>query len=83
MKRNRRPSPPAQAHSAFAEFRFPPDVILLAVRWYLRYSLSYRVRSLLHQRGIDVDNVTLFRWVQRFTLGLIDETCVKVNGVWR
>ena len=28
--------------SSFARFQFPPDVILLAVRWYLRYSLSYR-----------------------------------------
>ena len=33
--------------SSFAGFRFPPDVILLAVRWYLRYALSYR--GLLHQ----------------------------------
>jgi hypothetical protein len=28
--------------SAFAGFRFPPDVIVLAVRWYLRFGLSYR-----------------------------------------
>jgi transposase, IS6 family len=28
--------------SSFAGFRFPPDVIMLAVRWYLRYGLSYR-----------------------------------------
>ncbi len=36
MKRNRRLRPPVQAPSAFAGFRFPPEVILLAVRWYLR-----------------------------------------------
>jgi hypothetical protein len=42
MKRNRRPRPPVPVPSAFAGFRFPPDVILLAVRWYLRYGLSYR-----------------------------------------
>ena len=36
MRRNRRARPPVQAPSAFAGFRFPPDVILLAVRWYLR-----------------------------------------------
>ena len=36
MRRNRRARPPVPAPSAFAGFRFPPDVILLAVRWYLR-----------------------------------------------
>jgi hypothetical protein len=83
MKRNRRSRPRVQSSSALAAFRVPPHVILLAVRWYLRYGLSYRVRSLIHERGIDVDHVTLFRWVQRFTLELIDATYVKVNGVWR
>ena len=53
---------------SFVAFRFPPDVILLAVRWYLRYSLSYRdLKELLAERGVEVDHVTLFRWVQRFT----------------
>ena len=48
-------------------------MILLAVRWYLRYGLSYRdLEELLAERGIDVDHVTLFRWVQRFTPLLID-----------
>jgi len=41
---------------------------MLAVRWYLRYGLSYRdVEELLAERGIAVDHVTLYRWVQRFT----------------
>jgi len=86
--------------SAFAGFRFPPEVILLAVRWYLRFGLSYRdLEELLAERGIVVDHVTLFRWVQRFTPLLIDaarpwrhavgtrwfvdETYVKVAGCWR
>ena len=86
--------------SAFAGFRFPPEVILLAVRWYLRYGLSYRdVEELLAERGVEVDHVTVYRWVQRFTPLLIDaarpcrhvvgdrwfvdETYVKVAGVWR
>jgi IS6 family transposase len=85
---------------AFAGFRFPPEVILLAVRWYLRYGLSYRdLEELLTERGIEVDHVTLFRWVQRFTPILadaarpcrhrvgghwfVDETYVKVSGTWR
>ena len=100
MNHKRRSRPPVPAPSAFAGFRFPPEVILLAVRWYLRHGLSYRdLQELLAERGIDVDHVTLFRWVQRFTPLLIEATCqcrhtlgdrwfvdetyVKVNGVWR
>jgi IS6 family transposase len=88
------------ARSAFAGFRFPPDVIVVAVRWYLRFGLSYRdVEELLAERGIEVDHVTVYRWVQRFTPLLAeaarpcrhavgdrwqaDETYVKVSGHWR
>ncbi len=54
--------------SAFAGYRFPREVISLAVRWYLRYGLSYRdVEELLAERGVTVDHVTVYRWVQRFT----------------
>jgi transposase-like protein len=43
-------------------------VIVLAVRWYLRFSLSCRdVEELLAERGIEVDHVTVYRWVVRFT----------------
>ncbi len=59
--------------SAFAGYRFPPEIILLAVRWYLRYDLSHRdVEELLAERGVEVDHVTMYRWVQRFTPMLID-----------
>src|SRR5689334_14114088 len=59
--------------SVFAGFRFPPEVISLAVRWYLRYGLSYRdVEELLAERGITVDHVTVCRWVQRFTPEFIE-----------
>ena len=85
--------------SVFAGFRFPPEVISLAVRWYLRYGLSYRdVEELLAERGIAVDHVTIYRWVQRFTPEFIeaarpcrhapgdrwfaDETYLKVAGKW-
>jgi transposase-like protein len=43
------------------------------VRWYLRYELSYRdVEELLAERGITVDQVTVYRWVQTFTPELVD-----------
>ena len=55
-------------HSDFAGFRFPSDVIVLAVRRYVRFGLSYRdVEELLTERGVEVDHVTIYRWVQRFT----------------
>ena len=93
-----RPGQPPTA--AFAGFSFPPEVNLIAVRWYLRRGLSCRdLEELLAERGIEVDQVTLFRWVQRFTPLLVDaarpcrqrvgghwfvdETYVKVSGTWR
>jgi transposase, IS6 family len=96
----RHPHPASIARSAFAGFCFPPDVIVLAVRWYLRFALSYRdVEELLAERGVEVDHVTIYRWVQRFTPLLadaarpcrhavgdrwqVDETYVKVAGRWR
>ena len=43
--------------------QFEPEVILLAVGWYLRFSLSYReVEELLVERGLSVDHVTVWRW---------------------
>src|ERR1700686_237718 len=44
--------------------QFEPEVILLAVGWYLRFSLSYRdVEELLGERGLSVDHVTVWRWL--------------------
>ena len=44
-----------------------PAVILCAVRWYLRYSLSWRdVEELLRERGLAADHTTVWRWVQRY-----------------
>ena len=58
---------------SFAGYRFPREVILLAVRWYLRYGLSYRdVEELLAERGVDVHHVTVYRWVQWFTPLMIE-----------
>ena len=59
--------------SAPAGYRFPREVIAVAVRWYLRYGLSYRdVEELLAERGIEVDHVTVYRWVQTFTPVFVD-----------
>jgi transposase-like protein len=61
--RARRPCPAPIARSAFAGCCSPPDVIVLAVRWYLRFGLSYRdVQELLAERGVQVDHVTVYRW---------------------
>jgi transposase-like protein len=98
--RTRRPRPAPTARSAFAGFRFPADVIVLAVRSYLRYGLSYRdVEELLIERGVEVEHVTVYRWVLRFTPLLaeaarpcrhavgdrwqVDETYLRVGGPWR
>src|ERR1700735_10190 len=79
--------------------QFEPEVILLAVGWYLRFSLSYRdVEELLAERGLSVDHVTVWRWVQRYAPELDrrlrkrlkttndswrgDETYVRVKGKW-
>ena len=86
--------------SAFAGFRFPAEVIVVAVRWYLRFNLSYRdIEELLAERGVEVDHVSVFRWVHRFAPLLadaarfcrhspgdrwfVDETYIKVAGRWR
>ena len=43
--------------------------VLLAVRWYLRYSLSYRdLEEILIERFLSVDHSTIFRWVQTYAV---------------
>src|SRR5437588_13037281 len=67
--------------------QFEPEVILLAVGWYLRFSLSYRdVEELLQERGIAVDHVTLWRWVQRYAPALekrLRRPLKATNDSWR
>jgi len=91
---------PTSAPISFSGYRFPPEVITLAVRWYLRFGLSYRdVEELLAERGVEVDHVSVHRWVQRFAPEFAeaararqqiigdrwhaDETYLKVDGSWR
>jgi IS6 family transposase len=73
-----------------------PQLILCAVHWYLRYSLSLRdVEELLEERCLEADHTTVWRWVQRYGPELeqrhlkptnkswhCDETYVKVKGRW-
>jgi IS6 family transposase len=59
---------------------------MLAIRWCLQYGLSYRdVEELLAERGVEVDHVTIHRWVQHFTPLLIDAARPRrhaVGGRW-
>jgi len=81
--------------------RFPVEIILMCVRWYAAYPLSYRhLEEMMEERGVFLDHSTINRWAIRFLpmlekvfrrqykrpVGLswrMDETYVKVNGVWK
>jgi transposase, IS6 family len=52
--------------SDFKGRRFPTDIILVCVRWYCKYGISYRDLKVMSERGVAVDHTTLFRWVQHF-----------------
>lgn len=53
--------------SPFKWRHFEPTIILLCVRWYCRFQLSYRdIEEMMRERGLDVDHSTVFRWVQRY-----------------
>src|SRR5918994_7535115 len=57
----------ARSTSAFARCCFSDELVALAIRWYLRFRLSYAdVVEWLAERGIMVDRSTVYRWVQRF-----------------
>src|SRR5260370_26610497 len=66
---------------------FEPEIIVCAVRWYLRFSLSYRdVEELLVERGLPADHTSIWRWVQRYSPDL-NKRCRRelkpTNGSWR
>jgi transposase, IS6 family len=43
------------------------EIILLCVRWYLRYALSYRdLEEMMRERGLSLDHTTIYRWVQAY-----------------
>ena len=67
--------------------QFEPEVILMAVGRYLRFSLSYRdAEELLAERGLSVDQVTVWRWVQRYAPELdrrLRKRLKTTNDSWR
>src|ERR1700758_1245593 len=73
--------------SLFKWRQFEPEMILLAVGWYLRFSLSYRdVEELLAEWGLRADHVTVWRWVQRYAPELERRLRSRLNSTndsWR
>ena len=72
----------------FKGHRFEKNIILLCVRWYLAYPLSYRnLEEMMRERGVEVDHSNIYRWVQKFTPQL--EACFRkgkkrpVGKSWR
>nr|WP_315475754.1 IS6 family transposase [uncultured Undibacterium sp.] len=80
--------------------RFPIEVILVCIRWYAAYPLSYRhIEEIMGERGVTVDHSSINRWSIRFlpllekvfrhhkrqvgTSWRMDETYIKVKGVWK
>jgi transposase-like protein len=58
---------PINLHNPFKGRQHPGEVIVLCVRWYLRYPLSYEhVAELLAERGVEVDASCIWRWVQAY-----------------
>jgi transposase-like protein len=69
--------------SPFKWRHYAPDVILLCVRRYCRYQLSYRdVEEMMRERGLDVDHSTVFRWVQQYASDINKRVRphLKMNG---
>jgi transposase-like protein len=76
------------AATPFKWRHFEAEIILFCVRWYLRYSLSYRdLEEILLERGLHVDHTTIYRWVQRYAPEL-EKRCqphlkaTTDSGVW-
>jgi IS6 family transposase len=78
---------------------FEAEIIVLCVRWYLRFGLSFRnLEEMMGERGLSVDHVTIWRWVQRDAPELnrrcrpelrrtngswrVDETYGRISGKW-
>ncbi len=76
------------SHPKLFKYRhFEPEIILLYLRWYRRYSLSYRdLEEMMAERGLSVDHTTIYRWVQQFAPILEKRCSAKLratNDSWR
>lgn len=76
-----------QNYSLFKWRHLQAEIILLCVRWYLRYALSYRdLEEMMMERGLTVDHTTIYRWVQRYAPAL-NRLCRPhlnaTNNSWR
>ena len=67
--------------------QFTAEVILWAVRWYLMFPISYRdLELMLADRGVNVDHMTIFRWIQACAPEIEKRTRPHLrpsNGSWR
>jgi len=73
---------------SFKGRHFKDVIILMSVRWYLAYPLSYRhIEELMAERGVDIDHSTINRWVIKYAplLERAFTKCYKaqVGGSWR
>jgi putative transposase len=67
----------------FKGAHFPPEVILLGIRWYVAYPLSTRhVEALLEERGVEVDHSTINRWVIKYSPQLAEAFHRRKRPVW-
>src|SRR5262250_1097363 len=68
---------------SFKGAHFPKDIILMGVRWYVAYPLSYRhVDELMEERGVPVDHATIQRWVVKYSPLLEEAFQRRKRPVW-
>ena len=68
---------------SFKGAHFPPEVMLMGVRWYLAYPLSTRhVEELMLERGVHVDHSTVNRWVIKYSPQLEEAFHRRKRPVW-
>jgi putative transposase len=68
---------------SFKGAHFPQDIILMGVRWYVAYPLSYRhVEELMEERGVPIDHATIQRWVVKYSPLLEEAFHRRKRPVW-